>query len=192
MRTAIPIRKSLCGAILLALLAGDALAAAPDFPQRPIRVIVPSLAGGPPDLLIRMLSPKLVASLGQQLVVDNRAGAGGIIGTAAVAKAAPDGYTWLFTTASHVNTPPFNKNVPFDPVRDFSHVSLVAQNFGQALVVPPSSPAKTVTELRDRAAASGQAQLCFGRHRHGEPYPRRSDEGDDRNRHRRRAIQGHG
>jgi tripartite-type tricarboxylate transporter receptor subunit TctC len=64
-----------------------------------------------------------------------------------VAKAAPDGYTWLFTTASHVNTPPFNRNVPFDPVRDFSHVSLVAQNFGQALVVPPASPAKSVQEL---------------------------------------------
>ena len=131
----------------LAAVSGDALAAAAEFPQRPIRVVVPSLAGGPPDLIIRMLAPKLVASLGQQLVVDNRAGAGGIIGTAAVARAAPDGYTWLFTTASHTNTPPFNKNVPFDPVRDFSHVSLVAQNFGQALVVPPGSSAKSVQEL---------------------------------------------
>jgi tripartite-type tricarboxylate transporter receptor subunit TctC len=64
-----------------------------------------------------------------------------------VAKAAPDGYTWLFTTASHTNTPPFNKNVPFDPVRDFSHVTLAAQNFGQALVVPPGFPPKTVQEL---------------------------------------------
>jgi len=119
----------------------------PNYPMRPVRVIVPSLPGGPPDLIIRMLAPKVTASMGQQLVVDNRAGAGGIIGTAAVAKAAPDGYTWLFTTASHTNTPPFNKNVPFDPVRDFSHVSLVAQNFGQAVVVPPASPVKTVQEL---------------------------------------------
>jgi len=68
------------------------------------------------------------ASLGQPLVLDNRAGAGGVVGSATVAKGAPDGYTWLFTTASHTNTPPFNKDVPFDPVRDFSHVSLVAQN----------------------------------------------------------------
>ena len=136
-----------CALGALTLIAGDAAAAAAEFPQRPIRVVVPSLAGGPPDLIIRMLAPKLVASLGQQLVVDNRAGAGGIIGTASVAKAAPDGYTWLFTTASHTNTPPFNRNVPFDPVRDFSHVSLVAQNFGQALVVPPGSPAKTVQDL---------------------------------------------
>ncbi|MPZ47001.1 MAG: tripartite tricarboxylate transporter substrate binding protein [Betaproteobacteria bacterium] len=130
-------------------VARDAAAAdaATDYPQRPIRAVVPSPAGGPPDLILRMLAPKLAASLGQQVVIDNRAGAGGVVGTATVARAAPDGYTWLFTTASHTNTPPFNKNVPFDPVKDFSHVSLVAQNFGQALVVPPSSPAKTVQEL---------------------------------------------
>src|SRR3954464_5468918 len=118
-----------------------------DYPNKPIRVIVPSPPGGPPDLIIRMLMPKLSAGLGQPLVIDNRAGAGGIVGTAYVAKAPPDGYTWLFTTASHTNTPPFNKNVPFDPVHDFSHVSLVAQNFGQALIVPASSPAKSVQEL---------------------------------------------
>src|ERR1043166_930378 len=126
---------------------GGARPLAPDYPNKPIRVIVPSPPGGPPDLTLRMLMPKFSASLGQPLVVDNRAGAGGIVGSAGVAKAPPDGYTWLFTTASHINTPPFNKNVPFDPVRDFSHVTLVAQNFGQALVVPPSFPAKSVQEL---------------------------------------------
>jgi len=94
-----------------------------------------------------MLAPKISAALRQQLVIDNRAGAGGVVGSNYVAKAAPDGYTWLFTTASFTNTPPFNKNVPFDPVRDFSHVSLVAQNFGQALIVPPGFPPKTVQEL---------------------------------------------
>jgi len=118
-----------------------------DYPNKPIRVVVPSPPGGPPDLIMRMLAPKLSAALGQQLVIDNRAGAGGVVGTNYVAKAAPDGYTWLFTTASHTNTPPFNKNVPFDPVRDFSHVTLAAQNFGQALIVPPGFPAKTVQEL---------------------------------------------
>ncbi|MBI3373371.1 MAG: tripartite tricarboxylate transporter substrate binding protein [Betaproteobacteria bacterium] len=118
-----------------------------DYPNKPIRVVVPSPPGGPPDLIMRMLVPKLSAGLGQPLVLDNRAGAGGIVGTAFVAKSPPDGYTWLFTTASHTNTPPFNKNVPFDPVRDFSHVSLVAQNFGQALIVPPAFPAKNVQEL---------------------------------------------
>jgi len=118
-----------------------------DYPHKPIRVVVPSPPGGPPDLIIRMLAPKLSAALGQQLVIDNRAGAGGVVGTNYVAKAAPDGYTWLFTTASHTNTPPFNKNVPFDPVHDFSHVTLAAQNFGQALIVPPGFPPKTVQEL---------------------------------------------
>ena len=118
-----------------------------NYPTRPIRVVVPSPPGGPPDLIIRMLAPKLGASLGQAIVIDNRPGAGGVVGTATVAKAANDGYTWLFTTASHVNTPPFNTNVPFDPVKDFSHVSLVAQNFGQALVVPPGSPFKSVPQM---------------------------------------------
>jgi tripartite-type tricarboxylate transporter receptor subunit TctC len=121
------------------------------YPNKPIRVVVPSPPGGPPDLLIRMLTPKMSASLGQPLVVENRAGAGGIVGTAYVAKTPPDGYTWLVTTASHTNTPPFSKNVPFDPVKDFTHVTLVAQNFGQVLVVPPGLPAKNVRELIDLA-----------------------------------------
>jgi tripartite-type tricarboxylate transporter receptor subunit TctC len=121
------------------------------FPAKPIRVVVPSPPGGPPDLIIRMIAPKMSASLGQPLVIDNRAGAGGIVGTAYVAQQPNDGYTWLVTTASHVNTPPFNKNVPFDPVKDFTHVTLIAQNFGQALVVPPSLPAKNVRELVELA-----------------------------------------
>ncbi len=129
-------------ALLLALAIGSAHA---QYPAKPIHVIVPSPPGGPPDLIIRMLAPKM--NLGQPLVIENRAGAGGIVGTAYVAKAPADGYTWLFTTASHVNTPPFNDNVPFDPVKDFSHVTLAAQNYGQALIVPPASPASSVQEL---------------------------------------------
>src|SRR2546422_2890147 len=120
-------------------------AQAQSWPTKPIRVVVPSPPGGPPDLIIRMLAPKM--NLGQPLVIENRAGAGGIVGTAYVAKTPADGYTWLFTTASHVNTPPFNENVPFDPVKDFSHVTLAVQNFGQALIVPPDSPATKVPEL---------------------------------------------
>ena len=115
--------------------------------SKPIHVVVPSPPGGPPDLIMRLLAPKLGAALGQPVVVENRAGAGGIVGTAFVAKQPPDGYTWLFTTASHTNIPPFNDNVPYDPVKDFTHVTLAAQNFGQALVVNPSLPAKSVQEL---------------------------------------------
>src|SRR5947207_11709216 len=132
-------------ALLALLLALPTWALAQAWPAKPIRVVVPSPPGGPPDLIIRMLAPKM--NLGQPLVIENRAGAGGIVGTAYVAKQPADGYTWLFTTASHVNTPPFNDNVPFDPGKDFSHVTLAAQNFGQALIVPPGAPATSVQEL---------------------------------------------
>jgi len=121
------------------------------WPAKPIHVVVPSPPGGPPDLIIRMLNNGIAAQLGQPIIVENRAGAGGIVGTAYVAKTAPDGYTWLFTTASHVNTPPFNENVPFDPVKDFTHVTLAAQNFGQALIVPANGPFRNVKELIDEA-----------------------------------------
>jgi tripartite-type tricarboxylate transporter receptor subunit TctC len=119
-----------------------------DYPNRPIHVVVPSPPGGPPDLIMRMLAPHLSETLGQPVVIDNRGGAGGIVGTAYVAKQPPDGYTWLFTTASHTNIPPFNAaNVPYDPVKDFTHVMLAAQNYGQALVVNPALPAKDAQEL---------------------------------------------
>jgi tripartite-type tricarboxylate transporter receptor subunit TctC len=136
-------------ALILLLVTGQALAQS--WPGKPIRVVVPSPPGGPPDLIIRMLNNGLAAELGQPVIVENRPGAGGIVGTAYVAKTAPDGYTWLFTTASHTNTPPFNENVPFDPVRDFTHVTLAAQNFGQALTVPASASFKNVQDLIDEA-----------------------------------------
>jgi tripartite-type tricarboxylate transporter receptor subunit TctC len=132
-----------------------------DYPSKPIHAVVPSPPGGPPDVIMRMLGPKLAASLGQPVVVENRPGAGGIVGSAFVAKAPPDGYTWLFTTASHANTPAFNENVPFDPVRDFTHVTLAAQNFGQVLVVHPQVPARTVQELIELARKK-PGQLTYG------------------------------
>jgi tripartite-type tricarboxylate transporter receptor subunit TctC len=131
----------------LAAGAGQAQAQGGDFPNRPIRAVVPSPPGGPPDLILRILAPRLSAALGQPVVVENRAGAGGIVGTAHVARQPADGYTWLFTTASHVNTPPFNSNVNFDPIADFTHVTLAVQNFGQAFVVHPSVPATSLAEL---------------------------------------------
>ena len=136
-------------ALCAALSAAHAQPAPNDFPNRPIHVVVPSPPGGPPDLIMRMLAPHMATTLGQPVVVENRAGAGGIVGTAYVAKQPADGYTWLFTTASHTNIPPFNKeNVTYDPVKDFTHVSLAAQNFGQVLVVNPDTvPAKNLQEL---------------------------------------------
>jgi tripartite-type tricarboxylate transporter receptor subunit TctC len=137
--------RRLCLLALTVLLCG--LAQAQGFPNKPIKVVVPSPAGGPPDLILRAILPKLSASLGQPIVIENRGGAGGLVGTAYVAKLPADGYTWLFTTASHVNIPPFNENANYDPVRDFTHVTLAAQNFGQALVVHPDVPAKNLQEL---------------------------------------------
>ena len=137
----------LAGLCLATLPAMSFAQAAKPFPDHPIRVVVPSPPGGPPDLLVRMLTPKLSAALGQPVVTDNRAGAGGMVGTAYVAKAAPDGYTWLFTTASHVSIPAFTPSVPYDAVKDFTHVTLAAQNFGQVLVVNPKLPVKTVPDL---------------------------------------------
>jgi tripartite-type tricarboxylate transporter receptor subunit TctC len=118
-----------------------------DYPSKPIKVVVPSPAGGPPDLILRILIPKLTATLGQPLVIENRAGGGGLVGTGYVARQPADGYTALFTTASHTNIPPFNENVNYDPVRDFTHVTLAVQNFGQALVVNPGVEAKNLAEL---------------------------------------------
>jgi tripartite-type tricarboxylate transporter receptor subunit TctC len=118
-----------------------------DYPSKAIKVVVPSPAGGPPDLVLRILIPKLTATLGQPLIIDNRAGGGGLVGTAYVARQPADGYTLLFTTASHTNIPPFNENVTYDPVRDFTHVTLAVQNFGQVLVVHPSVEAKNLAEL---------------------------------------------
>ena len=129
----------------LALLASPALAQ--DYPSRPIRVVVPSTPGGPPDLVLRAITPRLSAALGQPVVLENRAGGGGLVGTAYVARQPADGLTWLFTTASHTNIPPFNDNVTYDPVQDFTHVTLAAQNFGQVLVVHPSVPVTTLPEL---------------------------------------------
>ena len=147
--------------ILVLVLALAAPLHAQEWPTKPIKVVVPSPPGGPPDLIARMLTPKLQPILGQPVIVENRAGAGGIVGTAYLAKLAPDGYNWLLTTASHTNTPPFNENVPFDPVRDFTHVTLVAQNFGQALIVPPAAPFKTVQELV-AYARQNPGQLNYG------------------------------
>ena len=135
--------------------------AASNYPTKPIRVIVPSPPGGPPDLLMRILAPKLSVSMGQTVIVENRLGAGGLVGTAYVAKLPADGYTWLFTTASHTNIPPFNENVTYDSVKDFTHVTLAAQNFGQVLVVPADSPAKTFKDLV-ALAKKNPGKLTYG------------------------------
>jgi len=148
-------------ALLLLSVASSAQAQTSTYPNRVIRIIVPSTAGGPPDQIARMVATKLTASLGQSVIVENRAGAGGMLGTAYVAKTPPDGYTVLITTASHTLIPAFTPDTPYDAVKDFSHVTMLAENFGQALVVRPTLPVKTVQELV-ALARSQPGKLSYG------------------------------
>ena len=122
-------------------------ALAQSYPARPLRLVVPFAPGGGSDLVGRLLAQKLGAALGQQVVVDNRAGAGGRIGTELVAKSAPDGYTLLMATSSvMVTAPALYAKLPFAMPQDFSPVSLVAFTT-YALVAHPAVPAKSVKEL---------------------------------------------
>ncbi|HSQ05114.1 MAG TPA: tripartite tricarboxylate transporter substrate binding protein [Burkholderiales bacterium] len=117
------------------------------YPVRPVRLVVPFAPGGGSDLVGRVLAQKLSASLGQQFIVDNRAGAGGRIGTEIVAKVPPDGYTLLLATSSvMVTAPALYKHLPFDMPKSFAPISLLATT-AYALVVHPSVPARTVREL---------------------------------------------
>ena len=100
--------------------------AADAFPARPIRLIVPYPPGGGIDIVARVLGEKLGASLGQPIVVDNRGGAGGVLGTEIVAKAAPDGYTLLLVPTSHVINPSIYAKLPYDTVADYAPITMVA------------------------------------------------------------------
>ena len=111
-------------ALLLAL--GAATAAAQDFPSRPLRMVVPFAAGGPNDVVARILGQKLTESWGQAVVVDNRAGAGGNIGTELAARAAPDGYTLLLVGMHFVVNPYLFARAGYDAVKDFAPVTLAA------------------------------------------------------------------
>jgi tripartite-type tricarboxylate transporter receptor subunit TctC len=145
------------------LLASSPLAAqpAPDYPSRVIRIVVPSPAGGPPDQIARMVATKLSDAFRQSVIVENRPGAGGMVGTAHVAKSAPDGYTLLLTTASHTLIPAFTPDTPYDAVKDFTPITELAENYGQALLVRPSLPAKTVQQLVALARAQ-PGKLSYG------------------------------
>jgi tripartite-type tricarboxylate transporter receptor subunit TctC len=144
-------RVIMMGALIAALatlaLAPFERAAAQDFPSRSVRFVVPYAAGGSGDLLARLLGNKLAGIWGQQVVVDNRPGAGGLIGTEFAARAEPDGYTlYLATDGPLTIAATLYKRVPYDWKRDFAPVSMLAMGY-QVLIVRPSLPARTVQEL---------------------------------------------
>ncbi len=139
---------------LLCAAAGAAAAdAATGYPNRPIRFIAPFVAGGPSDLLSRMLGQKLSESWGQSVVVDNRGSAGGVVGFELGARAAPDGYTLLLATSAGLTiNPSVYIKLPYDPVRDYQPITQVTSG-AYVMVVHPGVPAKTVPEFIAHAKA---------------------------------------
>jgi len=139
-----PARLSAIAAILLAFAP---VAGAQDFPSRPVRFVVPYAAGGSGDLLARLLGEKLSAMWGQQVVVDNKPGAGGLIGTEFAARSEPDGYTlYLATDGPLTIAASLHKRVPYDWKRDLAPVSMMAMGY-QVMIISPALPAKTVAEF---------------------------------------------
>ena len=134
------------------LLAGIALClwspvVAQSWPQRPVSVVVPQPAGNSPDVLCRVVAAKLSQALGQQFIVENRAGAANLVGTQFVARAAPDGYTLLFATSAALVMNPYTfKQLPYDPIKDFTPVAMVARS-NLIVLVNPDVKAKTLAEL---------------------------------------------
>ena len=129
------------------------------YPAKPIRLVVPFSPGGSADTLARTMQPSLSAELGQPLVLDNRGGASGVIGTELVARAPADGYTMLLVTTTHTVNPSLMKKLPYDTIRDFTPVSFAVSQ-PNILAVHPSVPAKSVKELVAHAR-SKSAHLTY-------------------------------
>jgi tripartite-type tricarboxylate transporter receptor subunit TctC len=156
--------RRLCLWIALALaagtFAGPALAQPAGYPNRPVRIIVPFAPGGGVDTVGRIVAAKMSELLGQPVIIENRGGAGGNIGTAMAAKSPPDGYTILYTTSGHAISPALYRSLPFDAVKDFVPITqILATTF--VLVVKPSLPANSVQELIV-LAKSRPGSLNFG------------------------------
>ncbi len=157
--------RTLLAGLLFATAAAEVTAA--EYPTKPIRLVVPYPAGGPVDITARTVGPKLTEALGQSIVIDNRGGAGGILGSDIVAKSAPDGYTLLLcTTANAINASLIPK-LPYDMVKDFAPVTLVAI-ITSIVVVHPSVPARSVQELIALAKAK-PGQLSYASTGNGTP-----------------------
>ena len=137
-----PFRAALLKALALMLLTAG-LAGAQVYPAKSVRVVIPWPPGGGNDIAGRIVMQKLSEALGQQFVIDNRAGAGGTIGSEFMAKAPPDGYTLMVQSTTHVGNAHLYKKLPYDPIRDFAPVGLLTAQ-PTALTVHPSLPAKSV------------------------------------------------
>jgi tripartite-type tricarboxylate transporter receptor subunit TctC len=156
-----PIVQSIARALVAGLVAVPIAAAAQTWPTKPVKFIVPFPPGGATDIAARMLGQKLSETWGQTVVIENRGGAGGGVGAAEAARAAPDGYTLFFPSGSVLTANQhIYRNLPYDPERDFVPVTNVVSG-AQVLSVPASSPYKSVKELVD-AARANPGKLTFG------------------------------
>ena len=146
--------RLVAGAVLTALAAGLTVpVAAQTFPSKPVRLIVPFAPGGFTDVVARILGQRLSVSMGQQFVIENKAGAGSTIGTDFVAKAAPDGYTLVMVSTTHVISPWIYKSMPYDPIKGFVPVTKLVDS-PYVLLVNPKVPARNVQEFIALAKAS--------------------------------------
>jgi len=150
-----PTRRAVlrAGALALGAAGFGRPAAAAGYPDRPVRIIVPFAPGGPSDLTARLMSVKLGEALGQTFFVENRAGAGSNLGTAAVARSAPDGYTLLVTSSAFVVNPGLYKQVPYDPVKDFAPVAELDTS-PNVFIATPASGITSMAQLVARAKAN--------------------------------------
>ncbi|MBI3069425.1 MAG: tripartite tricarboxylate transporter substrate binding protein, partial [Betaproteobacteria bacterium] len=133
-----------------------------DYPSRPVRLVVTFPPGSGADIMARIIGQKLTESFGQQVIVDNRAGAAGIVGTEIVARANPDGYTLVMVTSAHTINGSVYAKLPYDPVRDFAPITMLAST-PYLLVVHPSVPAKSLSDLIALAKSKpGQINYATG------------------------------
>ena len=146
--------------VVTAGVVGAGAACAQEYPAKPIRMVVQSPPGGGADMFGRLLGRHLHESWGQTVLVDNRTGAGGILGTEFAARAAPDGYTLLLVPSTHAINPSFYKKLPYDPIRDFAAVALIATS-PNVVVVHPSLPVRSVAQLI-ALARKRPGELSFG------------------------------
>jgi tripartite-type tricarboxylate transporter receptor subunit TctC len=139
-------RSRLLACLAATIFLYSGLVGAQAYPVKPVRMVVPFVPGGNTDIIARIVAPEMSKALGQQLVIENRGGAGSTIGTEVVARAPADGYTLLMVSAAHVINPAMIKKLPYDSIRDFAPISIVA-DVPTAFAVHPTLPVKNVKEF---------------------------------------------
>ena len=148
--------------ITAVLFAAFSSAFAQDYPNRPVRMVMPFAPGGPTDIVARIVAERLAARLGQGVVVENRAGANGIIGTDHVAKSVPDGYTLLLAPTSHAINPSIYKKLPYDTLKDFASVAYLGSSTCMVMVVGNAVPASSVRDFISLSKNTNTAYAAAG------------------------------